>query len=1456
MKKLLTVLLTVLIAFTTITFNVVALENESTTEEIVENTTPVNEDIITEDVSKEDPVEEVKENEPLVENVVEEIPTEVVEEATDVGLMNETSVLGESLEEDALLDSPTRTIYQRVDSPTPGNTYVMVDKLNTGSTSTMKVNVLTENSGDVSNTPDIQVTRTGNDDSNYKFYIYDTLTDSELIYANLGTQQSPWYGFKRVDKNGKEYFLETPADNSIAFAESADKTKAEITIAEKHVKFVSGSRNIYFDNTWKATQYSGGKSAYLYEKKTVDAIEVTFNANEGLFSDGEKSKKEAQIEGATYYFPKEEPVRDGYMFVGWYTDPTNGIEKHEDDVFDKSFTTLYAHWANLVTYEKVKETSRAKLVESKESFLVVNIQGIKGNEKVFVMNFDSTTNATTPSLVAVNATYVDEDTITIAENTAKEFMVGSETITNAPARVDYYLYNNKNAIFLDSNNKLTLSNSLGSYNRINIDSDFKVCFYETNSFYINYLSEKNAWYADDKVQYNTYLYKKKVSTVATAGPVENLAYTGEEITSPIEVTVDGVALDSSKYTVSFAEGVTVKNAGVYSATVQLNDDNYYFLDETGKQTDTVTIEFEVAKAKVVCNSEAFVNSVYDGTEKPLGNYITVKFNETELTEGEDYNIYYCVGEGDYTLDKPKNADRYDSIARLDEDGNYYFYIDEETSKYIYDAYTTSLTIYPKEVTATIEDKYIKPIIGEDGKEVLDENGKPLYYCTYDGNKYTPETVSFDGVLKDESLNYQIIFTPIVETTNEKPDPKPEPVEPVDLINAGRYTMTIAIVESEDGIRNYCFDNQLDDESSMLTYRMPIYFDDYSIEVQQAQVTITIPNHTYDENEYKPIDNLNFKLTFKDRNGKDVVIDGTTDKGKETLKSLMANGYLNWEGQYRDSNNKQVTPKEVGKYHTTLIVGRINVSPVGDGNFYIDEKDGVKNYNATVEFEITENIKKVNPVIVSSMNLTYDGTNKIKKLSFDCTGDDVADNDIVTIVKTTHQTFVGEWRVNEAVDVDTYTTYLKLKDTEKYAWDTDKVKVVKDWYTGEEYAVVTWSIIPKRVQVSIKNKQEITYGDSITFSYDDHDGFVGRDELGLNFKYYVDGKEYRGQKLDAKDEYQIYVEITNKYPTNNVLRNYRINTVIGTLKVNKAPLTVTFVNNSRYIDKTYDGEVFAPELVFHGLKYGEKLEEATINWKTLELEGDYLATYYDKDGYENTKNAGDKAVDVGLITSETNVARNYELVGSTIEKRGDSYYDVLYYAIAPKHISVTWDKELVYNGYAQAPEFIVEDGGIVKGDDYTINTLVMNPNHTDVGRYMIYPSGEGKDANNYLIDLPTAIPTFEITPYELHLIWSTKTKFVKHSYEQAPYITDVEFMQGEDTYGMQGHDESLLDKDVYIMYQEGFGPQIHTGKYTAKVELTGPKAKNYTIKEGDEQLAFKIYRRTDEDTTPVKTGVDR
>ncbi|MBR1921554.1 MAG: InlB B-repeat-containing protein, partial [Kiritimatiellae bacterium] len=82
---------------------------------------------------------------------------------------------------------------------------------------------------------------------------------------------------------------------------------------------------------------------------TPARFDVTFDANGGRFdSSGGSTWSEQQIKDTGYTLPSTEPVRPGWAFEGWWTEPTGGAQvKYTTKVTATRAHTLYAHWRSL-----------------------------------------------------------------------------------------------------------------------------------------------------------------------------------------------------------------------------------------------------------------------------------------------------------------------------------------------------------------------------------------------------------------------------------------------------------------------------------------------------------------------------------------------------------------------------------------------------------------------------------------------------------------------------------------------------------------------------------------------------------------------------------------------------------------------------------------------------------------------------------------------------------------------------------------------------------------------------------------------------------------------------------------------------------------------------------------------------------------------------------------------------
>ena len=93
------------------------------------------------------------------------------------------------------------------------------------------------------------------------------------------------------------------------------------------------------------TVFTNDTTIYAHwQKQTVQAYTVTFDANDGSVNPSSATTKDGKLESLPT------PTHGGYDFLGWYTEETGGEKVTTDTVFTKD-TTIYAHWQKQAAQE-------------------------------------------------------------------------------------------------------------------------------------------------------------------------------------------------------------------------------------------------------------------------------------------------------------------------------------------------------------------------------------------------------------------------------------------------------------------------------------------------------------------------------------------------------------------------------------------------------------------------------------------------------------------------------------------------------------------------------------------------------------------------------------------------------------------------------------------------------------------------------------------------------------------------------------------------------------------------------------------------------------------------------------------------------------------------------------------------------------------------------------------------
>lgn len=1339
MKKLLTVLLTVLIAFTTLTINVAASTEEVEVpeqEEIVETINEEGEKSSEEEIVE--PVEEVEE-ELLTETVAEEAALETVES-------NETKT------------------YKSVSSATVGKTYIIVDTNQTK----QNANVLANNDG-VATSIKVDVTKSG---SNPAYITSDKLSSAEMVYTHI--ESGNYNVFKQDDYYLTSYYN---ADYRLKFDKSLSKDYQAITTGNGvKVKYDRSNYLIkLYNGNWVAGT-SGGTNAVLYE--LVEMVEVSLDLN----YDGAPEASKVSVEKGTKYNKLnlgDDPTRDGYLFLGWYTKATDG-----DPISDSSATvsggeTFYAHWVELNVYELVDSitTSGTYIIANSDAKRDDRDSDIKLmyfiNDDDYAYGYDEKINKGTNKIdLASNIAGAFEMKFEDAGDGFYYMKTGSKYITAHKYYSVYYVYRtDAKGYFIKVNDA-----KLDMYS-----NKMSVASHVTYSYY-------NDWYVDENPG-SAYLYKKvekvKVTFNANGGTVDP---TSKEFDVGVAYGELPTPTNGDKY---FLGWFTAASGGDLVGAATLCDSNV-----------TTLYAHWATKVKVPTAKD---NLVYTGeSQDGLNGY------------NEDY--------------MEMAADVFNNYIKRTDAGTYYAHLDVKEG-FIWDlqagpsleTQTIEWTIAPmlieastpEEHTLTKEEKFYTPVITfTSGKTVVD--------------LLTPG--------KDYSCAY------FVGTVDDKTD---EPVEiKIDkIVTPGEYTVCVYLNST-----NFTFNKE-----------------------KKAPVRLTkdgVPEHVYlyfelvDKTKVTPV-LVNDPLIY---NGKDqtknLMIDCDGDKAEDKIAGIA---YITAPGYFGEERVREV--KNAGEYRAYLLLNNTDEYEWSDETRTTTDKK-----YAIVQFVVLKKEIDYRTEIKDLVknDLVYDGDSHRP----------INERDLPIGVSyaDTAAYFMG--RDNYATNAGDYVAILAI-DSDNCVWSKD-TKIEKDFF-GNEYAVVEWNIAKKDAKVTIAH-DPVEYGlgtpeKGYTFT---PDGFVNRDFNALDdyIKVFVEaGRDVGEYDIDGK------LDIPGSFWYDDVraiANNYNI-TFDGKLVITPATLYVSIAKEDLTFE--YDAMPHTPKVNFEGFKYDDKLTD------------DNHIVVYNPGLLNNSIDVGTKYAYVGLLGD---LAKNYEIDGATIIDLPldipSIKYKALTYEITPKTVYTHWENlEYVYDGNTHSPDLVFEgtyprDGiGCIQIDipanelpedhDFNEDELMAKFDKAqksndaiikfrDADTYYTFGLVAGRTSNYVFVGLDgdydpwtnlISFTEFHIHPRKLKVVWSDKVKFSKKSYAQGPEILDLEVVNDEGDAIVDWDIDIFGENIVYVDYAKDHGKQTKVGKYTAVAEVysTLPilhPTTNYKLV--NDTIDFKIYRKSNEDTTPVKTGVER
>lgn len=119
-----------------------------------------------------------------------------------------------------------------------------------------------------------------------------------------------------------------------------------------------------------------------YDRLPFDAI---FNANGGLFPDSSETRRTSALYEANIAAPQEEPTKEGYVFLGWNTDPNAAVALDSLGQTGTNEVTFYAVWAARTDVTYTVEIYDSESPQANPTLLrTVNFAGTTG----YAVDFD------------------------------------------------------------------------------------------------------------------------------------------------------------------------------------------------------------------------------------------------------------------------------------------------------------------------------------------------------------------------------------------------------------------------------------------------------------------------------------------------------------------------------------------------------------------------------------------------------------------------------------------------------------------------------------------------------------------------------------------------------------------------------------------------------------------------------------------------------------------------------------------------------------------------------------------------------------------------------------------------------------------------------------------------------------------------------------------------------------
>lgn len=1428
MKKLLTILLTVLIALTTITFNVAAEEIDTSV---------------------------IKEDEIIINNISDS---------------NDEPELG-------YVD----TIYIYYSGF--GDELVFIDATNDDESG----NVLTYTENGLSS---LNVTTRYGSIYDIEDIRYITLGDlenaeegsSKKVVFNIESDGNKVYLYEK-DASDIKHYLYADQENSLLKLDSNKKSKCESynAIGQATCLWVDSSKYVYKDSTsgdWTLTTTTNNKKLLKYYFKTdIYRCKYTLEEDDAYFPEYESTRSITRYQQSTisYKLPQD-PIRPGYSFDGWY-DKKTGKLITEGTHFDKENSyELFARWTKCNEYTLLNED----LFDDDECILVYASQGRGGTSYNQLIVRGEKEPAIDVSNIDNSNVIDDSNSILIPENDDNTLIYNSTDSTLKYKNHGYYINDIEGSMSIDITNG-SVTNVKKESGLLLVGEDKKQVKCESGKSIIFNLVDEGG---------NVYIYKLKkekpaIETISVDVEDKEYVYCGSAIEPNVIFTdSNSEELTLTKgvdYTVTYSNNINASrlmsgspSEDRASITVTLLNDDYTFGEDTGNE---ITITFEIKSMPLFINLDK--EEVVYGSDIPSilfkdskGNPISLDLldEEADLDESNGYQVTYFNKkyesiddiDSEDIIDKNdiKNVGEYSVLVKVSRN----YHVPEITYLLRSGAKIKRIELLTFKITANVIDysKLVKDLV----KTNLEYNGR--YQAPIDP-KDLPIGVEYANVLDDNYRNLAVDaneeYTALLKITDESSIWSEDAKDHIVTIDDKEYAeVSWSIAKKEATVKV---------EPSVITYgdKEPTYKltgegfvgKEFNT-IKKSLKTSREPGTNVGQYEVTAYDAS--KNQYATRNYNVTYVGNVLTIVQKELPIPKAKNNLVYTGKVQAGFNDLSYLKDIVKitgqtqgtdartYETTFELTNSNYKWVGT-----DRK--------SVKVSFTISPAKLD-VTIKLLEFIYNGKDQVPTVTLKANGKTIRDGYQVVAYSYDKGRFS-----NDVKNVgDKYVTVVLL--TNNYTFDGLKsdnelpreINAVGETYTKQ------YKIIPATVVASISNKDK-----SIVYDGEAHKPLVTvtvttGDNKGTTLNSASYSTKYPNDVTNVGDKtitISLYTEASRNYDF--IVSDKATDTVTLGYSITPKKVKVAWSKDTSFV---YNGKEQKPTVsIVSGI--------VTKDIKTIGVDS------YVTRAYEDRKV---NSIDVGKYVVHAELTG--DKYGNYVLEDSFSYPITKYFNITPKKATLHWENlEYVYDGKAHSPHLVITGAverdyityiqldlpsGDMPGNDELKEMLdkAQRSNEAlirfaDAGHYYTFGFILG-NTDNYIFEgvdkvtddvgelfgIVSTFTEFDIYPRQLKVTWGDKVKFRYDGKEHAPEIISVEAINDDN-----GDTTGIVDRDIEFVkvdYDNVNGKKVKVGKYYAEATLystISQLTKNYDIVE-NKTIDFKIYRKPNEDITPVKTGVER